>query len=217
MIGLLGGTFNPVHWGHVRTALEIKRSLSLEAMLLIPCRIPPHRAEPNVKAATRLAMLRAAIEDVDDLEIDERELNRPGASYTVDTLTSLHHELPAATLGLCMGVDAFIHLDSWHEWQRLFALAHIIIAHRPGWTHDNMINQVSEPLREAIKPRIVTDKNDLQRSNNGLILPLRVTDIDISSSEIRRRIAQGEPVSDMLPPGVLEIIERENLYQSAIA
>jgi len=216
MIGILGGTFNPVHWGHVRTAIEIKKTLALDKLLLIPSRIPPHREEPNVSAELRLAMLKAAIVNCSGLEVDERELNRPGPSYTVDTLESIRQNQQNVPLVLCMGVDAFIHLDTWHEWSRLFDLAHIAIVHRPGWLLERLNNEISDKLSRAINHRIVTGREFLQKSTNGLILPLKVTNINISSSDIRHRIIQGQSVEEMVPTGVLEIIRREKLYQNAI-
>lgn len=216
MIGIFGGTYNPVHWGHLRTAIEVKNTLSLEKMLLIPCRIPPHRDEPNVSAELRLAMLKAAIANNYGLEVDERELNRPGPSYTVDTLVSIRQEQSNVPLALCMGVDAFINLDSWHEWFQLFDLAHIIIVYRPGWHLEDLNDNISDTLSLAIGHRITTNSDQLHKSANGLVLPLKVTNIDISSSDIRRRISQGLSVEKMLPSEVLEIIKQENLYQDSI-
>lgn len=216
MIGIFGGTFNPVHWGHVRTALELKQALAMERMLLIPCGLPPHREVPEVDAMMRLAMLKAAIADFhNELEIDERELNRTGPSYTVDTLQSLQQEHPGTSLVLCMGIDAFIHLDTWHEWPRLFERAHIIIAHRPGWPLDSLVEQLSGELRNAVEHRLVTNVEKLRQTLSGLVLPQKVTDIDISSSEIRRRLAHGESVAAMVPAAVLRIIEQNGLYQTA--
>jgi len=215
MIGIFGGTFNPVHWGHIRTAIEIKNTLSLEKMLLIPCRIPPHRDEPSVSAQLRLAMLEAAITNYSELEVDERELNRPGPSYTVDTLASIRQEHTSVPLGLCMGVDAFIKLDSWHEWIRLFEFAHIIIVHRPGWHLEQLGDKISSTLRKVIEHRITTSNELLHKSANGLVLPLKVTNIDISSSDIRRRISLGKSVEEMLPRETFKIIQREKLYQNS--
>ena len=214
MIGIFGGTFNPVHWGHVRTALEIKKALDLDAMYLVPSRVPPHRDEPEVDAEVRLAMLKAAIEDFTELEIDDRELQRKGPSYTVDTLRSIRQQQPDITIGLCVGVDAFIHLDTWHQWRQLFDLAHIIIAHRPGWPVDTLTEQVHGELRSVVEQRLVTDAGQLKINSAGLFLPQKVTDIDISSSVIRQYVEQGKSIAGMVPDKVLEIIRQRKLYQS---
>jgi len=213
MIGILGGTFNPVHWGHLRTALEVKNSLALDKMLLIPCRIPPHREEPDVRPEIRLAMLKAALSECGGRAVDERALKRAGPSYTVDTLNSRHQEDPGISIALTMGVDAFIHLDSWHEWRRLFDLAHIIIVHRPGWLLSELTEHLKDELHSEVGSKIVTDVKLLEGTAKGLVLPLKVTNIDISSSEIRRRISQGYSVETMVPKGVLGIIQREKLYR----
>ena len=115
-----------------------------------------------------------------------------------------------------MGVDAFIHLDTWHEWLHLFDLAHIVIVHRPGWHLESLNAEISGKLSIAINHRIVTDRELLYKRSSGLILPLKVTNINISSSDIRHRIIRGQPVEEMVPSGVLEIIRREKLYQNAI-
>lgn len=214
MIGVFGGTFNPVHWGHIRTALEIKKALAMDSMLLVPCGIPPHREQPDISASIRLAMLQAAVAEYHQLHIDERELRRPGPSYSVDTLQSLREENGDTPIGLCVGVDAFIHLDSWHEWQRLLELAHIIVVHRPGWPLESLSEQLSDGLRAVVGDRVTRDVNMLRQRSGGLILPQKVTEIDISSSDIRRRVAQGESIAGCVPPAVAEIIQQLHLYQT---
>ena len=213
MIGVFGGTFNPVHWGHVRTALELYKVLMMDTMLMIPSGIPPHREEPDVDTGLRLAMLRAAIADHPELIIDERELKRSGPSYMIDTLQSLRQEQPHASIALCVGVDAFVYLHTWHRWRELFDYAHIVVAHRPGWPVDNLMQQAPAELREVIERRLVTDVQQLKAKSAGLLLAQKVTDIDISSSDIRQRIAHGESVAGLVPEGVLRIIEQNHLYQ----
>ena len=214
MIGVFGGTFNPVHWGHIRTALEIKKELAMDSMLLVPCGIPPHREEPDIDAKIRLAMLQAAVADYHELEIDDRELKRQGPSYTVDTLQSLRKEHGDIPIGLCVGVDAFIHLDTWHEWKSLLKLAHIVVAHRPGWPLDSLTQQLSGELKAVAMECMTTRPESLTQRSCGLILPQKVTDIDISSSDIRQRVAQGESIAGLVPPTVLQIIQQLHLYQA---
>ncbi len=133
MIGILGGTFDPIHHGHLRCAQELLQDLPLDEVRLVPCRIPPHRDTPQASAEQRLRMLKAALDGAPGLTVDDRELSREGPSYTVDTLHSLRAEFGATPLCLIVGMDAFNGLDRWHRWQELIGLAHIVVAHRPGW------------------------------------------------------------------------------------
>jgi nicotinate-nucleotide adenylyltransferase len=212
-VGLFGGTFNPVHWGHLRTALEIKKALRLTRMLLVPCGSPPHREQPDVNSETRLAMLKAAVTGYSELEIDDRELKRTGPSYTVDTLQSLHNEMPEQSFVLCVGVDAFLQFNTWHRWQDIFNLAHIVIAHRPGWSMESIADKAPKALQTEIEQRYISNPEQLNQNNSGLILELKVTQIDISSSDIRQRIINNEPISELVPEAVVEIIQQHNLYK----
>lgn len=215
MLGVFGGTFNPVHWGHIRTALEIKKALSMDELLMVPAGIPPHREEPDVDAQLRLAMLQAAVADFPELQVDDRELQREGPSYTVDTLQSLRTEKgDENSLCLCVGADAFIQLDTWHEWQKLFRLAHIIVVHRPGWPVDSLIQRISGDLKSIVSNSLVTRPALLRQQSHGLVLLQKVTNIDISSSAIRQRIARGGSIAEWVPPAVLDIIEQHHLYQT---
>jgi len=214
MIGLFGGTFNPVHWGHLRTALEIKKALSMDTMILMPCGIPPHRDEPDIEPEIRLAMLNAAIADNDELQVDDRELQRAGPSYTVDTLQFIRDEQGDVSIGLCVGADAFVYLDTWHQWTNLIKLAHIIVAYRPGWPVESLEQQVSGDLKAMLKQHLVTNSELLHEKPAGYVLTQKVTDIDISSSKIRQCIAQGKSIEDYVPPNVLQFIKSKMLYQN---
>src|SRR5512143_4181715 len=132
-IGIFGGTFDPIHYGHLRTALELKRALDLERLHFVPAATPPHRAAPCTDAALRLRMVQAAIAGEPGFVADDRELKRPGLSYTFDTLTSFRAEFPDRPLCLLLGMDAFLNLPQWHEWREIPQLAHVVVAHRPGW------------------------------------------------------------------------------------
>jgi nicotinate-nucleotide adenylyltransferase len=215
MIGIFGGTFNPVHWGHIRTALDIKNVLQLSEMLLIPCGIPPHRELPDVSSDVRLAMLKAAIEGTAGLKIDERELKRAGPSYTVDTLQSFSDELPDESMALCVGADAFLKLHSWHQWERLFDFAHIVVAYRPGWPIDAIKQQVPNEFWNAIEKRWVQNPIDLKQKSAGFIFQHSVTKIEISSSNVRYRVANQKLISELVPKGVAEIILQKKLYRES--
>ena len=214
MIGIFGGTFNPVHWGHLRTAQEIKKALAMDVMMLVPCGVPPHRDEPDIDPQIRLAMLNAAIAGNDELKVDDRELQRAGPSYTVDTLQSIRGEKGDIPIVLCVGADAFVHLDTWHHWTNLIKLAHIVVAYRPGWPVETLHQQVSDDLKTMLKEHLVTNSELLHEEPAGYVLTQKVTDIDISSSMIRQRIARGESVEDYVPSSVMQIIDSKQLYQN---
>lgn len=211
--GIFGGTYNPVHWGHLRTAIEIKHALDLEKMLLLPCGVPPHREQPEVSSEMRLAMLKLALEDFPELEIDDRELKRNGPSYSVDTLNSLHSEMPDEIFVMCIGADAFLQLNTWHRWRTLFELAHIVIAHRPGWSLDEVSKQLPDELQSELSARILREAGRFSEKKAGYIMELNVTEIDISSSNIRQHVANHEPISDLVPEAVEAYIKRHQLYQ----
>lgn len=208
MIGILGGSFDPVHYGHLRLAIELHQDLALSEMRLMPCGVPPHRAPLAASGAQRLAMLEAAIEGERGLVVDQRELQRTGPSYTVDTLTSLRNELGSAPLCLVMGKDAFIGLYTWHRWRELMDLAHIVVAERPGC--DKLIEgEVAQIFTE----RRVDSPVPLSKSAAGCILPWPVPALDISSSRIRALCAAGKNIRYLVPDAVREIVQSQQIYQ----
>lgn len=208
MIGILGGTFDPVHHGHLRCAVEVQQGCELRELRFMPCGQPPHRRPPLAGADQRLAMLEAATADQPGFTVDARELRRGGPSYTVDTLLSLREELPQAPLCLLLGMDAFLGLPSWHRWERIVELAHVIVMRRPGADPAT----APAPLRELLAARRVETARELRRRPAGGILLRTVTQLDISASRIRELIAHGRSVRYLLPDRVLEHIRRERLY-----
>lgn len=209
MIGILGGTFDPVHFGHLRPALDVAEILKLEEVRLIPCGQPPHREQPVASALQRLSMLRAAVSSQPGFKVDDRELRREGPSYMVDTLASLKKDFPDQTLCLILGWDAFIHLEKWHQWQQLFELANIAVTHRPGWS----IEQIKEQTELA---RLVSERtvaaDTLSSKQAGYITFIPVTQLDISSTQIRQQLKQGDRVSFLLPEKVEQLITDQNIY-----
>lgn len=131
MIGIYGGTFNPIHYGHLRTAIEVREIFGLDELRLLPCAQPAHRATPEVSSEQRLQMLQLAISEAPELQIDTRELERAGISYMVDTLAAIRAEVRQVPIMLFIGMDAFNGLTSWHRWQELFDYAHIVVMTRP--------------------------------------------------------------------------------------
>ena len=219
MIGLFGGTFNPVHWGHVRTAAQLQKTLGMERVIMVPAGIPPHRDLPDVDAQTRLEMVEAAVKaqlamEPGRIEVDDRELRRSGPSYTVDTLKAYREQFPQQSIAFIVGADAFLQLHTWHEWQKIFEYAHLIVVHRPGWSLEKVDELLPDVLRPVVVARSVTDPGLLQKQLAGLLLCLNVTEINISSSEIRKKIASGESVEKWVPESVVNIIESRKLYKN---
>lgn len=209
MLGILGGTFDPVHFGHLRPALDVAEKLKLDEIRLIPCGQPPHRQQPVATALQRLSMLRAAVVNQPVFNVDDRELRREGPSYMVDTLLSLKDDFPDQSLCLILGWDAFIGLESWHQWQDIFGLANIVVTHRPGWSMDQ-INSKSE-LGKTVAQRLV-DAEELENYNAGKIAFVPVTQLDISATRIREQLRQGQSVSCLLPEMVEQLIINQHIY-----
>lgn len=204
MIGVYGGTFNPVHFGHLRTALDVRDIFALEEIRLIPCHLPPHREEPEVAAAMRLQMLQLAIADVPGLCVDRRELDRPGPSYMVDTLRSLREEGIQVQILLFIGTDAFAKLETWHQWRRLFDYAHLVVMTRPGYH--------PESQKGFFKDRVLDHREQLDQFQTGRIYFQDVTQLDISASTIRDLIAEGRDPRFLLPDSVITYIKTHRLY-----
>jgi nicotinate-nucleotide adenylyltransferase len=212
-LGILGGTFDPIHEGHVELAREVRAALGLSAVRLIPAGDPPHRAAPVATAAHRLAMVELAIEGIPGLEVDPREIDRPGRSYTVETLASLRAEVPSRPLALIVGADAFVGLPTWHRWRDLFGLAHLVVVARPGVVIDDAL---PETLSDEWSRRFVRDAEALAQQPAGHIFVQAITPHPISASSIRDALVDGNTaaVKGLLPPAVLAYIERNRLYRS---
>lgn len=205
--GIFGGMFDPIHYGHLRTALELKVKLSLEEVRFVPCANPPHRSASSTDASLRLRMVRAAVADQPGFVVDDRELRRPGPSYTVDTLRSLRAEAGGRPLCLILGMDAFLGLPGWHEWERLLGLAHLIVAHRPGWEAPR-----SGVLGRLLERSRTTRAADLHTSPAGKLHIEEVTQLEIASSDLRASIARGLEPKYLLPDSVREIITSTQCY-----
>jgi nicotinate-nucleotide adenylyltransferase len=209
-IGVFGGTFDPVHFGHLRAAVEAREKLGVDDFRLLPAGRPAHRAEPFADAEQRLQMLRLAVSGCPGLRVDDREVRRSGFSFMVDTLEELRGEAGPAPLLLLIGQDAANALDGWHEWRRLFDLAHIVVMRRPE-AHFNCRGE----LREHIESRRTADPSALRDSAAGLVLPLEITQLDISSTFIRALLAQGRSPRFLLPERVIDYIREQGLYLGA--
>lgn len=212
-IGVLGGTFDPIHFAHLRLAQEVAAAIGLEKVRFIPAGTPPHRSAPAVTARHRSEMVRIAIAGNALFELDERELHRDGPSYSFDTLSGLRAELGKRPLCLLLGADAFAALTTWHRWDELFGLAHLVVAHRPGHDLDALQATLPGALREVVQQRLAPDVEPLRRSPAGAVLMQETTGLDISATRIRTLCGEGRSARYLLPDPVLEYIERNHLYK----
>ena len=210
MIGILGGTFDPIHFGHLRTALEVMQGAGLEQVRFIPLHQAVHRAQPLVDGPTRLRMINVAISEQPGFVADDRELRRQGESYTVDTLGSLRAEFGDRSICLIVGGDAFRQFLTWHRPMEILDLANLIIMQRPGHGIFN------DPGLQALIDERATDRaDDLRRLPAGKIYFQPVTQLEISATHIRSLIASGVSARYLLPETVLQLIHKEGLYAVA--
>lgn len=214
VLGVFGGTFDPIHCGHLELARELRQSLALSAIRFIPAGDPPHRPPPAVSAAHRLAMVELAVAGHFGLEVDGREVARNGRSYTVTTLEELRDEDRGRNLALIVGADAFLGLPTWHRWREIFDLAHVVVVARPGVA---LARHLSPELASERSRRRCDDTSVIFSQPAGAIVEPAITAHAISASAIRatlaRRDANGiDALRGLLPAAVLAYIERNRLY-----
>lgn len=207
-IGIFGGTFNPVHYGHLRVALECKQALELDEMRMMICAQPPHREYPGVSAVQRKAMLELALVDSAELMLDARELDREGLSYSVDTLESLKCEFPDAALFMVIGSDSFQSFSSWHRWQHIMDLCNLVIARRP----DNVADETSL-MGKQLSNHFVKNLSEANKFEYGKVIPVGVSQLEISSTNIRCLIQQNKSPKYLLPDSVLDYIIENSLFK----
>ena len=214
-VALLGGTFDPVHFGHLHLAEDVRRALALPQVRLVPVWDPPHRGGPAVAAWDRLAMLRLAVQDQPGLTVDPREIERRGKSYTVVTLEELRAEDASRPILLILGADAFHGLPTWHRWRDVFRLAHVVVAARPGV---DLERDLPADLQPEWRSRLIDDPAALHSTPAGAIYRQAVTAHPISATAIRMQLARGKggrgAVARLLPPSVLAYIDSHRLYHS---
>lgn len=206
-VGIFGGTFDPVHFGHLRAALEAREKLELHDFRLLPAGTPPHREATSASAAHRLAMLRLAVSGHSGFSVDDREVRRSGRSFMVETLREIRQESGDVPLMLLIGQDAANELDTWHEWKAIFGLAHLVIMRRP----ESLVSW-SGLLREEMETRLVEGLNYLKEKPAGQVLPLEVTQLAISSTGIRNLLRSGQSPRFLLPDEVIAYIRQNGLY-----
>jgi nicotinate-nucleotide adenylyltransferase len=206
-LGIFGGTFDPIHFGHLRTAFELLQVLRLDELRFVPAGNPPHRDVPLAEAGLRLAMVRAAIAGQPGFAVDDREVRRVGPSYTVTTLSELRAEFPGRPLCLVVGMDAFLGLPKWHQWREILALAHVAVAHRPGWRAPT-----AGALGELLVDRGTARVDDLHGFPAGRIFVHPVTQLEISSTDLRNIIVSGRDPRYLMPDAVRDIIRESGCY-----
>lgn len=208
-IGVFGGTFDPVHYGHLRSALEVRQRFGLQDFRLLPAGSPVLRASPLAAAEHRLAMLEMAASTESAFVVDDREIWREGKSYMVDTLAEIRQQEGDVPLLLIIGQDAANALDQWHQWQRLFELCHLVVMRRP----DSSINY-SIALHDEMSNRSTEQASQILSSAAGKVMPLEITQLDISATAIRKMLASGLSPRFLLPDDVIDYIGLHGLYRA---
>ena len=208
MIGIFGGTFDPIHCGHLRAIVELRDALALDEVRVVPCARPAHRDAPAAPPAARVAMLRAALRSMRGCVVDERELARPGPSYTVDTLSELRAEFPATSLCLLLGQDAFAGLARWHRWRELFELAHVVVARRPGTAVDGLPAE----LAAEVRARAASGPAQLRDEVAGCIHFCDTTELAVSSTALRGFAAARRSLQWLVPEEVARMIDTNAWY-----
>lgn len=205
-IGILGGTFDPIHFGHIRPALEIKLQLALDEIWLMPNHIPPHKNTTHVSTEDRLAMAQQICSQFPALKLCAIEAKRQSPSYTVTTLKELTKQYPQHTFYFLMGMDSFLGLQSWYQWQDLFELCHLVVCQRPGWQLEK-----TDPMQIILSQRSAA-QTPSKPNATGLIYPISVTEQPFSSTQVRADLISGISVQEALPPCVQRYIEQHKLY-----
>lgn len=206
--GILGGTFNPVHNGHIACARFVQQHCKLDEVRLMPCQLPPHRATPGVSGEQRAAMVQLAITPYPQLTLERLELDKTGPSYTVDSMRLLSEREPDTRFYFIIGMDSLCYFCSWQDWQHILQYCHLLVCQRPGYSAD----QGDAPV--LLQQYGVAGLSALRRFSSGRILLLDNPVVDLSASGIRQQLQSGQDCSDNLDPAVLNYIQQRQLYQA---
>lgn len=208
-VAIMGGTFDPIHNGHLRTAVDIVDRFHFTELRLVPCFQPVHKSHPSISAAQRLEMVSLAVQAHPHLLVDPREIERTGSSYTIDTLIELRKELgKEASITMVVGMDSFLSLPSWYQWERILNYAHILVVSRPGWQPKFGIE-----LQDLVEKSRANTAAELQSAPAGKIHMETLTELGISSSMIRSLREQNKSIAYLLPESVHAYIDQHTLYQ----
>jgi len=213
LVGIFGGTFDPIHYGHLRVAEEIVETVGLQKMYFVPAGMPRLRHSPVASSQHRVEIVRLAIQKNPDFVLDEREIYRDGVSYSIDTVREFKQEF-GEEVRLCfiLGADAFIKLPEWNNWKELFNLCHFIVSTRPGYSLTLIKELLSKELREECSQRWVSNTESLRKDTSGLIFIASTTMLDISATSIRAHIAAGRSVRHLVPSVTVNYISENKLY-----
>lgn len=212
-VGVYGGTFDPIHYGHLRCAWEVAEALQLDELHLIPAGAPPLRGQPGASGPDRSAMLKMALAERQTspaLVCDDRELNRQGPSYTFDTLQEFRVENPSCALWLVLGEDAFSRFDRWYQWDQFLALTNILIVPRPGFTGTRsqaiveLVDRARVPVKEALD------------FTAGALVEMTITPLAISATEVRALLGTGRSPRFLTPDSVIDYISARSLYKMSV-
>ena len=213
-VGIFGGTFDPIHYGHLRLAEELAETAKLGEVRFLPSGTPPHRTAPGASAGERVEMARLATAGNPRFSVDDRETKRSGPGYTFDTLTELRKELGGSrSITLLLGADAFLDLATWHRWHALFDLAHMIVDYRPGFPIDTWQARMPEPLAHEYAARYMQQPLAVHLAPAGGIAAVSMTGLDISATFVRTALKAGGSARYLLPDSVLDYIRSRGLYR----
>lgn len=211
LYALFGGTFDPIHFGHLRPVEALAQQVGLKKVTLLPNNVPPHRPQPEASAQQRVEMLRCAIADRPLFDIDTRELERDTPSWTVATLEALRAERGAEQpLGFIIGQDSLLTLAKWHRWQDLLSLCHLLVCKRPGYA----AQMESVDMQQWLDAHLAQNPQQLHQAPSGHIWLADTPLFDISATEIRQRRHSGQSCTDLLPDAVIDYIDRAGLYRA---
>ncbi|MBK5142834.1 nicotinate-nucleotide adenylyltransferase [Budviciaceae bacterium BWR-B9] len=207
---LFGGTFDPIHYGHLKPVEALAQEVGLNRITLLPNHVPPHRPQPEANTQQRLEMVKLAVAGNPLFAVDERELHRLAPSYTIDTLEEIRREQgEEIPLAFIIGQDSLLTLHYWHRWQALLDYCHLLVCARPGYT-----DKLDTPeLERWLEQHRTTNIDDLKQQANGLIYLAHTPLLDISATDIRQRKHNGVSLDDLLPPSVQQYIEQQGLYR----
>lgn len=208
-MGVYGGTFDPVHKGHIQPVLQAAEQAGFDHVKLIPCHIPPHKGKPRALPAQRLEMLELICAEFSCFSIDERELKKGTPSYTVETLQELRTQIPDSSIAFFMGMDSFANLNKWYKWQELLDLSHIVVCER-----SDQVDQLPQEIGIYYQQHGTQESADLHTSTCGKIFIANTQDVQVSSSLIRKRIKDNESYREFVPDSIYQYIQRCKLYQS---
>lgn len=212
-IGLFGGTFDPIHWGHLRSAEEVREAFSLDRVIFVPAADPPHKKRrPTTSPRERLEMVRLAIAKNPGFSVSAVEISRPGKSYSIDTLRYFCARKPRDSLYFVLGLDAFREIATWKDFHEIFRLCHTVVTSRPGCAEPMSL----EGMPVAVRRVFCYDRaQDFYRHESGTCLFfLKITEIAISASDIRNRLKEGKSIRYLVPPDVESYIRTKGLYRS---